>query len=44
MQLAQTHLEVMSVFATLDLLEMELCVQVSDQNNPVVELTTIERI
>ena len=34
MQLAQTPLEVMSVFATLGLLEMELCVQVRDQNNP----------
>ena len=30
MQLAQIRLEVMSVIATLDLLEMELCVQVSD--------------
>ena len=30
MQLAQTHLEVTPVFATLDLLEMVLCVQVSD--------------
>ena len=30
MQLAQIHLEVMSVLAILDLLEMELHVQVSD--------------
>ena len=30
MQLAQIRLEVMSVLATLDLLEMELHVQVSD--------------
>ena len=37
MQLVQIRLEVMSVFATLDLLEMGLPVQVSNHTNCTIE-------
>ena len=40
MQTVQTHLEVITAIATLDLLEMDLCVQVS--NNLVHSIRHIE--
>ena len=39
MQLVQIRLEVMSVFATLDLLEMGLPVQVSNHTNCTIDYT-----
>ena len=39
MQLVQIRLEVMSVFATLDLLEMGLLVQVSNHANCTIDYT-----
>ena len=39
MQLVQIRLEVMSVFATLDLLEMGLLVQVSNHTNCTIDYT-----
>ena len=42
MQLVQIRLEVMSVFATLDLLEMELHVQVSNHTNCTIEEIKME--
>ena len=39
MQFVQIHLEVMSVFATLDLLEMGLLVQVSNHTNCTIDYT-----